>query len=150
MGERAATGAGHNRGAAPLRSHMDGGGDAADLQALSRQFIDGFRAAADKTAYLRLAGVPFAMSDGRRAGALKLVDVRLASEWQVGTASPAFGRRELAYLPFPGERVVERANMAFVYVSMDARKEVDLREFLRARLASPEPERAGTDAGNRL
>ncbi|MEL7184305.1 MAG: hypothetical protein AAGK57_11750, partial [Pseudomonadota bacterium] len=36
---------------------------------------------------------------------MKLVDVHLKTEWQVGTASPSFGSRELSYLPYPGDMV---------------------------------------------
>lgn len=119
--------AGHNHAADHLHSHMDPADEAADLQALADQFIAGFIAATDKTSFLRIAGVPF------EKGGLKLVDVRLTTEWQVGTASPAFGCRDLSYLPFPGEMVTERTNMALVYVSMDRREEQDIRDLLSAR-----------------
>jgi hypothetical protein len=109
---------------------------AADLQILASQFIEGFVQARDKTSYLRLAGVPFERPSGHGAAALKLVDVELATEWQVGTASPSFGSRELSYLPYPGEMVRERSNMSLIYVSMDERSTVDLRDFLRARKMS--------------
>jgi hypothetical protein len=52
----------------------------------------------------------------------------------VGTASPSFGTRELSYLPFPGEMIAERTNMGFVYVSMDEKKVVDLRDFMAEKL----------------
>ena len=61
-----------------------------------------------------LAGVPLERPDGEGGAPLKLVDVRIISEWQVGTASPSFGSRELSYLPFPGEMVRERINMSLV------------------------------------
>jgi MFS family permease len=80
-----------------------------------------------------IAGVPLEI-DGSDGLPLKLVDVRLTTEWQVGTASPSFGSRELSYLPFPGEMIAERTNMGFVYVSMDEKKEVDLRDFMAERL----------------
>ena len=64
---------------------------------------------------------------------LKLVDVELKTEWQVGTASPSFGSRELSYLPFPGDMVVERTNMALIYVSMEEKQTRDIREFLMKR-----------------
>jgi agmatinase len=41
-----------------LHSHLTPEDEAADLQVLTAQFIDGFVAAKDKQAYLRLAGVP--------------------------------------------------------------------------------------------
>ena len=103
------------------------------LQVLAAQFIDGFLAAKDKTSYLKLAGVPFERPGTGGAKALKLVDVELKTDWQVGTASPSFGSRELSYLPFPGEMVQERTNMALIYVSMDEKTSLDIRDFLHAR-----------------
>ncbi|MBS0124039.1 hypothetical protein [Thetidibacter halocola] len=132
-------GAGHNH-AHPdhLHSHMHNGDDAADLQVLATQFIDGFVQAADKTSYLKLAGVPFERPGRGGAKALKLVDVSLQTEWQVGTASPSFGSRELSYLPFPGAMVRERTNMSLIYVSMDEKSVLDLRDFLAQRKAEIE------------
>jgi hypothetical protein len=124
-------GEGHNHAHANhLHSHMDPADEAAELQVLTGQFIDGFREARDKAAYLKIAGVPLEIADEAGGPTLKLVDVSLTTEWQVGTASPSFGSRELSYLPFPGEMITERTNMGFVYVSMDAKRVVDLREFL--------------------
>ncbi|MDU8943547.1 hypothetical protein [Ovoidimarina sediminis] len=124
---------GHNHGHDHLHSHLPPEDTAAALQVLATQFIDGFVQAADKTAYLRLAGVPFERPGAGGATALKLVDVSLTTEWQVGTASPSFGSRELSYLPFPGEMVRERTNMALVYVSTEEKSLLDIREFLAAR-----------------
>jgi hypothetical protein len=105
--------------------------DAAELQVLATQFIDGFREAKDKMSYLRLAGVPLERKEDD-GPALKLVDVQLTTEWQVGTAAPSFGSRELSYLPFPGEMITERTNMGFVYVSLERKSMLDLRDFLRS------------------
>lgn len=121
---------GHNHSHEHLHSHLKPEDQAAEIQLLATQFIDGFIQAADKTAYLRLAGVPFERPGSTGAKALKLVDVSLTTEWQVGTASPSFGSRELSYLPFPGEMVSERTNMALVYVSMDEKSLLDIRDFL--------------------
>ena len=103
-----------------------------------------FCEAADKAAYLRITGVPSEIPDTDGGPPLKLVDVAMTTEWQVGTASPSFGSRELSYLAFPGEMIVERTNMSFVYVSLDAKRLVDLREFLGSSLrdrqgSSPAP-----------
>ncbi|MEM6889029.1 MAG: hypothetical protein AAF636_12920, partial [Pseudomonadota bacterium] len=125
---------GHNHTHAEhLHSHLPPEDKAAELQVLATQFIDGFIQAADKSTYLRLAGVPFERPGDGGDRALKLVDVELKSDWQVGTASPSFGSRELSYLPFPGEMVTRRTNMGFVYVSIDEKKVVDLRDFLSVR-----------------
>lgn len=107
--------------------------EAADLQVLATQFTDGFVNAADKASYLRLAGVPFEKPGLGGDTALKLVDVELKTEWQVGTASPSFGSRDLSYLPYPGSMVTERTNMSLVYVSMDEKVTTDIRDFLAAR-----------------
>lgn len=127
-------GRGDNAPAPHLHSHLHDADEAADLQVLATQFIEGWRSAPDKAAYLRIAGVPTEIADADGGPALKLVDLRLTTEWQVGTAGPAFGSRELSYLPFPGEMISERTNLAFVYVSLDGTREVDLRDFLKARL----------------
>ncbi|MEL7013383.1 MAG: hypothetical protein AAFO72_08885 [Pseudomonadota bacterium] len=124
---------GHNHAQDHLHSHLPPEDAAADLQVLASQFIDGFVQAGDKTAYLRLAGVPFERPGQGGETALKLVDVQLTTEWQVGTASPSFGSRELSYLPFPGEMVRERINMSLVYVSMDEKSTLDIRDFLADR-----------------
>src|SRR6056297_2395893 len=124
---------GHNHSHDHLHSHLPPEDAAAELQVLATQFIDGFVQAADKTAYLRLAGVPFERKGKGGDTALKLVDVQLKTEWQVGTASPSFGSRELSYLPFPGEMVAERTNMSLVYVSMDEKSHLDIRDFIAHR-----------------
>lgn len=50
-------GHGHNHAHGDhLHSHMHHQDEAADLQVLATQFIDGFLQAADKTSYLKLAG----------------------------------------------------------------------------------------------
>lgn len=131
-------GPGHNHfpGAAHLHSHMAPDEAADALQALTAQFIDGFREAADKAAYLSLAGVPREIDSDVDGAPLKLVDVSIQSSWQVGAASPAFGSKALSYQPFPGPMIRERINCALVYVSLTERKDVDLRAFLAARSAA--------------
>jgi hypothetical protein len=128
---------GHNHPHADhLHSHMPDADGAEELQVLTEQFIDGFVAAKDKMSYLRIAGVPLEIAAPAGGPAMKLVDVQLTTEWQVGTASPSFGSRELSYLPYPGPMVKERTNMGFVYVSLDARHRMDLRSFLKNHPAS--------------
>lgn len=121
---------GHNHSQDHLHSHLKPEDEAAELQILAEQFIDGFAAAKDKMSYLRLAGVPLERPGPAGGASMKLVDVQLTTEWQVGTASPSFGSRELSYLPYPGEMVTERTNLGFVYVSLENKEVVDLRSFL--------------------
>lgn len=124
-------GAGHNHSHGDhLHSHLHDEDEAADIQVLATQFIDGFVQANDKSSYLKLAGVSFERPSATGAKSLKLIDIELKTEWQVGTASPSFGSRELSYLPFPGEMVSERTNMSLVYVSMDEKSTLDIRDFL--------------------
>lgn len=127
--------AGHNQSANHLHSHMNDPDRSADLQALTAQFIDGFTSAADKAAYLKISGIPLEIR-GDDGLMMKLVDVDLTTQWQVGTASPSFGSRELSYLPFPGDMIGERTNMGFVYVSMANKQVRDLRDVLKERLAA--------------
>jgi hypothetical protein len=127
-------GHGHNHAHGDhLHSHLHDEDEAADLQVLATQFIDGFLQAADKTSYLKLSGVPFERPSKGAAKALKLIDVELKTDWQVGTASPSFGSRELSYLPFPGQMVQERTNMSLIYVSLDEKYTLDIRDFLQQR-----------------
>ena len=126
---------GHNHAHDHLHSHLKPEDEAAELQILADQFIDGFVAAKDKMSFLRLAGVPLERDAPGGGPTMKLVDVAIATEWQVGTASPSFGSRELSYLPYPGEMVTERTNVSFVYVSLDAKDTLDLRSFLHAKHA---------------
>lgn len=127
-------GHGHNHAdGGHLHSHMHDHDPAEDLKVLTTQFIDGYLQAKDKSVYLKLAGVPFERPSVAGAKALKLIDVEIKTEWQVGTASPSFGSRELSYLPYPGEMVTERTNMALIYVSMDEKSTLDIRDFLSKR-----------------
>ncbi|WP_299470420.1 hypothetical protein [uncultured Roseibium sp.] len=119
-----------------LHSHVHGASSAEkadELQALATSFIDGFRAAEDKTSYLRLAGVPF-HRPGSDTLIQHLVDAKIVSNWQIGTASPAFASRELVYMPFPGQMVTGRETMTFTYVSLTERTDIDLMTVLTDRL----------------
>ncbi len=130
-------GAGHNHGTDHLHSHTHGDSPrerADELQVLSGNFVDGFRAAEDKTSFLRLSDVPF-QRPGPDGLVLNLVDASIVSNWQIGTASPAFASRELVYMPFPGSMVSERETMTFTYVSLTHREDIDLVDLLRDRFS---------------
>lgn len=134
--DHAAPGAGHNhRDMQHLHSHPHGEAqhlNREELRELAASFVDGFRASEDKTSYLRLAGIPFQISDsdGR---AMHLVDTKIETSWQIGTATPGFASRELAYLPFPGKMIAARETMSFTYVSLTERRDVDLCDLLAER-----------------
>ncbi len=126
---------GHNHPIAnDLHSHLHGEGESEDIKALAEAFIDGFRQADDKTSYLRLAGIPDSI-DGPDGLARRLVDVSITDGFQVATASPGFGSRELVYLPYPGAMVRPRTNLTLTYVSLTGRSDVDLLNFLSERFA---------------
>lgn len=130
-------GPGHNHAHGDhLHSHPHEEDPAGDLQILASEFIEGFTTARDKAAFLRLADIPLEIPDPEGGPPLKLVDVNLTTEWQVGTASPSFGSKELCYLPFPGSMIQERSNLSFIYVSATAKKAVDLRDRLQEREAA--------------
>lgn len=125
-------GPGHNHGHDHMHSHVatDPKKERLDrLQALATTFIDGFRKAEDKPAFLELAGVPTSRpgADGLK---MHLVDAKTETKWQLGTASPAFGSRDLAYLPYPAAMVQERETMTFTYVSLTERADIDLIDLL--------------------
>jgi hypothetical protein len=132
-GHEAAHGPGHNHSHADanhLHSHPHGRNEdhrAEELAILCAAFVEGFRASSDKASYLKLAGIPFTRT-GSDGLTMYLVDVSIASHWQMGTASPAFGSRQLSYLPYPGPMITEHEAMSFTYVSMTEREDVGLTE----------------------
>jgi hypothetical protein len=132
---------GHNGGPSDhLHSHLHGHAvheSAEELKVLTGAFVDGFRRAEDKTSYLRLAGIPF-QRPGTDGLTLHLVDASIVANWQIGTASPAFATRELAYLPFPGSMVTSRETMMLTYVSLTERADVDIVQVLAARSDPPQ------------
>lgn len=126
----------HNHEHDHLHSHVHGDSGSehrAELQTLATQFVHGFREAKDKTSYLRLAQIDFQRL-GNDGLTMHLVDTNITSNWQIGTASPAFGSRELVYMPYPGEMVSERETMTFTYVSLTEREDVDLMTILKSNL----------------
>ena len=130
-------GVGHNHGNDHLHSHAHGDSlreRGEELQVLSANFIGGFRSAEDKTSFLRLSGVPF-QRPGPDGMVLNLVDASIVSNWQIGTASPAFASRDLVYMPFPGSMVWQRETMTFTYVSLTHRDDIDLVDMLRRRFS---------------
>ncbi len=126
-------GVGHNHPSHDhLHSHTHGDSaheKAEEIKVLTSAFVDGFRLSDDKTSYLRLANIPFHRtgSDGLK---MHLIDVQIISNWQIGTASPAFASRELSYMPYPGKMVTERETMQFTYVSLTQRADIDLVNLL--------------------
>lgn len=92
-----------------------GAAEAADAdRALAAAFIDGFRAARDKQAFLVLAGIPAAVErDGER---LHLVEVRIDDRFVVGQVSRGFATADLIHQPLPAAMVAAEADVHLVYV----------------------------------
>jgi hypothetical protein len=101
-----------------------------DYHVIEDAFIEGFRAAPDKRAFLQLARIPFEIEDA--AGGFKLLDVKLNDSFSVGAASPGFGSSELVYHPLPGEMVTCKTALTFVYVSARETRAMTLADVLKA------------------
>ena len=109
-----------------LHSHISETDLKEDILLLSTEFIDGFTQSNDKMAFLTLSGFPSEIESKTGGPSLKLVNTRIETNWQLGTASPSFGRQELTYLPYPKELVTIVTNMIFTYVSLHEKQEVNL------------------------
>lgn len=136
-------GPGHNHGHDHMHSHVHANPDTERLhrlQALAAAFIEGFRKAEDKPAFIELSQVAT-----RRTGSdgltMHLIDAAVETKWQLGTASPAFGSRELVHLPYPAAMIRERETMTFTYVSLSERQDIDIITLLEE--AQPKREKKG-------
>jgi urease accessory protein len=108
---------------------------AEERKALEAVFIEGFRNAADKIGFLRLAHVPLELADGG-----KLVEVQLQDRTEVGAVSPGFGSRELVYQPLPGRLARSTGELVLVYQTLEGRRALTLDQALGGELtAGPEP-----------
>ena len=86
------------------------------VHAAETAFIEGFRAASDKQAFLTLARIPLELAAADGPG-LKLVQVLLEDTVEVGRASRGFATRELVYQPLPARvRPVHRSLRPFLQV----------------------------------
>lgn len=90
-------------------------------------FIEGFRAASDKRAFLELTHIPQEMT--RDGAALKLMQVIIGAHYEVGAASPGFGGGGMVYHPLPGPMIREKPDLRFVYVAINKRCDLSLAEL---------------------
>ena len=102
---------------------------------LERAFIDGFRAAADKASFLRLARIPTEATIDGQPG-YKLLEVRLVDSVAVGTATPGFGTGSLVYQAFPGELIRTETCLRFVYARIDRTREIAWADLSNIRVDS--------------
>ncbi|MEM9677977.1 MAG: hypothetical protein AAF890_07965 [Pseudomonadota bacterium] len=133
-------GRGHNHSHDHMHSHVhvDAQKEQLDrLQALAATFIEGFRKAEDKPAFLELSQIP-SKRKGSDGLTMHLIDAAVTSKWQLGTASPAFASKELVHLPYPAAMVKERETMTFTYISLTQRADIDLLDVLSKRPGQPE------------
>ena len=100
------------------------------LGLMEAAFIDGFRGAPDKLGFLLLARIPMEMDRDDAAG-LKLVEVKIDEAYEVGSAHPGFGARELIYHALPGAMIKCATRLTFVYVSMSERQELPFAEVVK-------------------
>ncbi|HXP76241.1 MAG TPA: hypothetical protein VN823_19025 [Stellaceae bacterium] len=94
-------------------------------------FIEGFRAASDKQAFLTLARIPLELAASDGLG-LKLVQVLLEDTVEVGRASRGFASKELVYQPLPARLVTTETRLRFRYISAEAVRELSLAEVMAA------------------
>ena len=129
----------------PAHDHLDHpthapvADEADERQALlEAAFVEGFRAAGDKTSFLRLAGVPFELTIDGKAG-FKLMEVRLCDHATVGAATPGFGTGELVYQPFPGPLVRQHTHLTFIYCGARETRALSWRQVAAASAADGAP-----------
>ena len=113
-----------------LHSHISERDKNNDILTLSSEFIEGFTHSSDKMAYLKISGFPNELASSTGGPSLKLINARIETCWQIGTASLSFGKTELSYLPYPKELVTFVTNMIFTFVSLDEKQEVDLLHWI--------------------
>ena len=116
----------------PHDLHLPAPDDAAeDAHLLEAAFIEGFRAASDKASFLRLARIPHEWRGADGQG-WKLVEVRIADDFEVGAAAPGFGTTELVYHPFPGAMIRRTTSLRFVYRTLHEVRELSWPEVMSA------------------
>ena len=113
-----------------LHSHISERDKKNDILTLSSEFIEGFTHSSDKMAFLKISGFPNELASSTGGPPLKLINARIETCWQIGTASPSFGKKELSYLPYPKELVTFVTNMIFTFVSLNEKQEVDLLHWI--------------------
>ena len=106
--------------------------NAEEIKLLERAFIDGYRKAEDKLGFLKLSGLPMEL-DLEQLPACKLVEVKIAETFTVGTAGPGFGSKELVYHPLPGEMVTSETTLEFLFVHAGGTESFNLAQLMAIR-----------------
>ena len=105
-----------------------------EIKILEQAFIDGFQAADDPQAFLRLSRIPMhlhGLADEKRDTSY-LVDVRIETACEVGTASRGFATTDLMYHPLPREMTKRRQCVVFVYIGNEGTHEIGFAELMGA------------------
>ena len=95
-------------------------------------FVEGYRAAQDKLAYLRLTHIPFEMPadpDSDSDSRMHLRSVEIDEVFEVGSITPAFGTNRLMHQLYPHAMVECRRSLKFRYVHRGGTVEKSLREL---------------------
>ena len=99
---------------------------------LEDMFAEGYRAAQDKLAYLRLAHIPFEMPmdpDSDSDSRMHLRSVQIDEVFEVGSVTPAFGTNRLMHQMYPHALVECLRSLKFRYVHHDGAVVKSLREL---------------------
>lgn len=96
---------------------------------LEHAFIDGFRAAQDKQAFLHLSGIPYEL-DADGAPSLKLIEIRVEETFEVGSVTRGFASPELVHHALPAEMIGRHTRLSFAYVSTHERRELRFAEIV--------------------
>lgn len=105
---------------------------AEEIKLLEQAFVDGYRKAQDKLGFLKLAGIPMELELEDKPPS-KLIEVKVADTFTVGTAGPGFGSTELVYHPLPGEMVSAETTLDFLFVHAEGTETFSLAQLLAIR-----------------
>jgi hypothetical protein len=85
-----------------------------DLDKVETAFVESFFASSDQTSFLRLARIPFQMTDAEGTR-LHLLRVEIDALTDVGSLTPHLGGASFRYDPLPSGLVSQRRRLRFVY-----------------------------------
>lgn len=98
-----------------------------DLDLVERAFVEGFASSSDPTSFLRLAQVPFEITNaaGKR---LVLLRVEADAVTDIGAVTPHLGGASFRYDPLPAQMATRRARLRLVYFDGEGTRALSLGE----------------------
>jgi hypothetical protein len=84
-----------------------------DLDQVEAAFVEGFLSASNPMGFLRLANVPFEMTDQDTRLVLLRVETDVIAD--VGSITPHLGGRTFRYDPLPASLISQRRRLRFIY-----------------------------------